>query len=116
MSFPEIYFDWDGRPINAERWTELQQEEKHVAVTDVSGLRVSTVWIGLNSNVSGPPLIFETMIFAEGWDCPLSYCQRYSDKESAAAGHQYIVELLQAIEESGFTIVKGPFDPPCGSA
>lgn len=59
---------------------------KHVGDTTRFGIRVSTVFLGLDHNLGGygPPLLFETMVFGG----PLNeHCIRYSTVDQAAHGH-----------------------------
>ena len=51
-------------------------------------IRVSTVFLGMDHSwyPAGPPILFETMIFAEGW--PFDQDQeRYATAAAARAGH-----------------------------
>ena len=66
------YYDMDGNPMSAAAWAEMfegaRNQERQLAVTDVGGYRVSTVWLGLDQRWpgggDGVPLIFETMVFS----------------------------------------------------
>lgn len=98
-----MYCDRSGQPITMEEWSNLLLDHENVIVkkTIVGHAEVSTVWLGLNHNYwSGPPLIFETMIFRVNvtphnifgrvellhddlWD----YQERYATEEAALAGH-----------------------------
>jgi hypothetical protein len=75
---PDKYYP-DGQPILSDdlmpawmKWAllfETAKEERNVAQTKtLYGERLSTVWLGLDHNFSrvGPPLIYETMLFAPG--------------------------------------------------
>lgn len=56
---------------------------------------VSTVWLGLDHAFGpGPPLIFETMIFIDGWT--ESYMDRYTTEAEAIIGHRRAVRLAEA--------------------
>ena len=59
---------------------------------------VSTVFLGLDHNYSptGPPLIFETMVFAPQTGYQDLDCRRYSTWHEAEAGHAEIVQEYQA--------------------
>ena len=89
----------DGKtPREAEllewaRWYETA--ERHVAVDTLDGgVRVSTVFLGLNHQYGdGPPLIFETLIFGG----PMGQDMwRYSTWQEAEEGHRAAVGLAQA--------------------
>jgi hypothetical protein len=60
-----------------------------------NGVRVSTVFLGLDHNVTGhgPPVLWETLVF----NGPMNgYMERYSSAAAARIGHQRICELVQA--------------------
>jgi len=66
------YYDRAGRRVTLMEWASmverLAEDYKRVALTEIEirgePVRISTVWIGLNHQFgSGPPLIFETMVF-----------------------------------------------------
>ena len=71
---------------------------KRVAATTLlDGRLVSTVWLGLNHQVAlnGPPLIFETMVFADESRLVEEYCFRYSSESAALEGHHSVVQALE---------------------
>jgi hypothetical protein len=72
------------------RWFE--SGERTVARTWVRGGCVSTVFLGLNHNFfgSGPPLLFESMLFVDG-DAGGEDLERYSTWSQAEAGHLAMV-------------------------
>lgn len=90
-----LYWDMDGNSMTAEAFAKAFEDTKsrRIGETTVGDADVSTIWLGLNHQFGhGPPLIFETMIFGGPHD---DYCERYSTKEQARAGHQRIVLALQ---------------------
>jgi hypothetical protein len=63
----------DRRPVpcpDLMRWGRFMQEvDRRVAFTDVDGIHVSTVFLGLDHSwTDGPPVLFETMIFGGEYD------------------------------------------------
>jgi hypothetical protein len=88
-----MYYGWDGQPISQEEWLAGFAEPRHVDRTDLGKLGdVSTVWLGLDHRFgSGPPLIFETMVFGGPED---QYQERYSTAEQARQGHEAVVIWL----------------------
>ena len=90
-----IYFDRQGRPLPREEAVLLFEdvEARRVAADELGGVRVSTVHLVINHQYgSGPPLIFETMIFGgdhdgEEW--------RYPTEEDAREGHRRVVAWLR---------------------
>ena len=116
----ELYYDLDGKPMTTMEWTKLLETKRsarrkaadsqpeddptRIGSDYVGNLWVSTTWLGLDHQYgNGPPLIFETMVFpAENGkvtDCGERFCDRYSTKEQALAGHQRVVEALRRGEE-----------------
>ena len=96
------WFDFDGNPVSIEEWDRLFQDlqRRQVARTKVGDAEVSTVWIGLDHRMPppldppGPPLIFETMIFAGDEELD-GYCWRWPNKDAALAGHDQAVALAR---------------------
>lgn len=69
--------------------------ERHIGLDHVHGWTVSTVWLGINQNFLGigPPLIYETMIFAPDGSCD-EYVERHATAQQAADGHQIALMWL----------------------
>mgnify|MGYP000541211467 CR=1 FL=1 len=90
------YFDINSMPISFYEYLKIHHSEayKRVAEDHIADVRVSTVWLGLNHNYhrGGPPMIFETMVF--GGDNIDLFCDRYSTKAEALAGHREVVRKL----------------------
>lgn len=84
---------------NPDLWAEqFKGQNRSVAQTSVDEYHVSTVFLGIDHNwfQTGPPVLFETMVFSEGENDPLALWQaRYCTWEEAEAGHQAIVYKLQ---------------------
>ncbi len=73
----------------------LESADRHVAKDESHGVKVSTVFIGLDYNFgSGPPLLFETMVFGGKLDGEVN---RYSTWQEAETGHE---AMKGRIEES----------------
>ena len=112
MSERPLYYDINGKPMEMMAWAKAQTPEgKRVAedTIEAGGRRywVSTVWMGLDHNFSqtGPPLIFETMVFnadtikkkpMEGGDWSDLMMDRYATKAEALAGHADMCARVQA--------------------
>jgi len=66
-----------------------------VQKTRIGVAEVSTVFVGIDHNFSssGPPLLFETMIFGGEHD---EYQERYSTWEEAEEGHERAVAKARA--------------------
>jgi hypothetical protein len=88
-----MYYDRRGWPISMTAWSLRHGDVNYrvVAQDRLRGWLVSTVWLGLDHNFfgQGPPLIFETMVFAPegGLLGNEEYCERYATEEEARAGH-----------------------------
>jgi hypothetical protein len=76
--------------------------DRRVAYDEIGGVLVSTVFLGIDHrfNGSGPPILFETMVFldAEGTDDIDQ--RRYCTWEQAEDGHQAIVAELRRVAAS----------------
>ena len=82
----------DGKtPVPADimtwaQWFSTNGDGRTVAKTEVGGMLVSTVFLGLDHNWGdGPPPLFETMIF--GGPLDQEYQERCSTWEQAEAMH-----------------------------
>lgn len=73
------------------RWYETA--DRHVALTELDGIKISTVFLGVDHNFStdGPPILFETMIFGGEHD---EECWRYATLGEAQAGHDEAVLMI----------------------
>ena len=97
-----MYYDENGQPITLEQWADALEQPHHVGNTVLKGPArgtkwVSTIWLGSNQNFgNGPPLIFESMVFATR---PRTYrelaCERYATKVEAQEGHAALCCLWQ---------------------
>lgn len=64
---------------------------------DIGPFFVSTVWLGLDvshEGETGPPLIFETIVFQHG-ERSEQFCMRYATETEAFAGHGRIVAKIK---------------------
>lgn len=102
------YYDRKGRQIDMMEWGRLHSDLDYLRVAQhwVRGWAVSTVWLGIDHSFTwprqGPPVIFETMIFAPG-DVTISgdddldqYQERYATEEAAQAGHDRALAAMVA--------------------
>lgn len=84
------------------RWAMwMETGKRHVADSEVGVVRVSTVFLGLNHNwsPSGPPILFETMCFAQQSLDHLPFC-RYATWDEAVAGHAAVCAEVQTLVDS----------------
>ena len=74
------------------RW--LETAERHIGDDTINGKRVSTVFLGIDHNFSfsGPPLLFETMVFGDDGRGDEEEIERYATYEEAEEGHKRIVK------------------------
>ena len=90
------YYDRKGNPISMRKWSALFNDPgyQRIALDEGNGKCVSTVWLGLDHSFSqsGPPLIFETMVFAEDSDSEIG-CERYATEADAIKGHHEMAEM-----------------------
>lgn len=92
-----LYYILDGKepkPVGVsewERWFAKNREKRIVRKDDIDGVRVSTVFLGIDhGGMRGSPLLFETMIFGGPHD---EYQVRYSTWDEAEEGHFKACEL-----------------------
>jgi hypothetical protein len=103
-----FYWKLDGHtpvPCDLFEWSDMFQSPERIVQRDQIGeYWVSTVFLGLDHNWgSGPPLLFETMVFEPDVDGingrkGIGGCERYSTWDEAEAGHRAVCERLR---ESG---------------
>lgn len=94
MSFYWVLKGHEVVPGTREQWSRMFEdlELRSVAQDDVGDTHISTVFLGIDHNWgSGPPLLFETMIF--GSDDLL--WERYTTWEEAEKGHAAAVRSLK---------------------
>ncbi len=97
-----LYYRKDGSPYEGPNatleWAKdfENREYQGVARDDFDGGYVSTVWLGLDHRYSesGPPLIFETMVFGGPLD---GEQDRYSTESEAIKGHKEMVERCKKV-------------------
>ncbi|PZR71766.1 MAG: hypothetical protein DLM66_00060 [Candidatus Dormiibacter spiritus] len=87
----------EGHDYRAARSDEVglqTAEERTVQKTRVGDTRISTVFLGLDHGLGDyPPILFETMVFGGPLDGEMD---RYSTWDQAEAGHEQMVERVQA--------------------
>lgn len=103
------FYDRDGLPIGLYQWAALLEDPanryvRRTTITSAADLSqacdVSTIWLGIDQGWGlvtgvGPPLIFETMVFAEGNEHDRE-CERWPTLASAIAGHVRVVTTMVA--------------------
>jgi hypothetical protein len=91
----------DGEPAPCDSiiawalWFESSGDERIVARDELcGGIIVSTVFLGIDYNFlsSGPPILFETMIFGGDFNHEM---RRYPTRAQAKEGHARIVRELR---------------------
>lgn len=92
----ELEDDGSTRPLPPGQYPRFDMEHKRVAEATVVGMWVSTVFLGLDHGyLDGPPLLFETMVFPSKENLSDQLCWRYSTREAAAAGHDFLVAAIE---------------------
>jgi hypothetical protein len=79
------------------KWFETAK--RHLVLDELAeGVRVSTVFLGIDHNFSpgGPPILFETMIFGGEHD---QFQDRYETREEALEGHKKALALAKGETE-----------------
>ena len=95
--------DKNGKPVPAkslEQWARQYEEGagKRIVRQDYVGKTlVSTVFLAIDHSFgSGPPVLWETMVFPAGIDME-DCCKRYTSKADAVAGHARILAEVQSL-------------------
>lgn len=95
-----MYYKLEGKEVvkvnDLMEWAKwLESADCHVAKDESHGVRVSTVFLGLDHSFgSGPPLLFETMVFGGKLDGEMD---RYHTWQEAETGHE---AMKKRVEES----------------
>lgn len=95
-----LYFNRQGEPVDDMlKWADGMQDNQ-VALHEIRGYKVSTVFLGVDSGhgviTGGPPMLFETMIFAAENGDELDLRQwRYPTEAAAVAGHDQVVATVR---------------------
>jgi len=83
-------------------WAKLfETKDRTVARAEIDGSLVSTVFLGLDHNYyrSGPPILFETLVFRGPLDGEM---ERYSTIEEARKGHEAMCQRVrQKLRDDG---------------
>jgi hypothetical protein len=103
LAGPAMYYRLDdsGEPVPIPLYEEGRHHHLERCFSDrrrilqqdtIGDAKVSTVFVCINHQFgSGPPILFETMIFGG----PLDQSQwRYSTREAALEGHKNVVQLV----------------------
>jgi hypothetical protein len=93
---PSRYYRLEGRrPVGSETFHLQPAEDRRVALTLFPGVRVSTVFLGIDHrfDLEGPPLLFETLVSGGAHD---ELMRRYASWEEAEQGHAEIVALVSS--------------------
>ena len=88
------HYDREGKAITTEEWAALWEDKDYQQVLQThlpDGTHISTVWLGIDHNYgSGPPIIFETMIFSPDEEQDEQQW-RYATEAEARRGHWHAV-------------------------
>ena len=97
-----------GNTLEWGKWFEKYPERRIVQQDVVKGIKISTVFLGLDHSwsldESEPPVLWETMVFANegktlGDMCDLR-CERYTSHQDARDGHaKMLLEVDDILEE-----------------
>jgi hypothetical protein len=92
--------DQNGEPAACEdviAWAAWwSAANRQVAEDRIKGVRISTVFLGIDHNLGdGPPLLWETLVFGGALGGEL---KRYATREEALAGHAAMLARVLASE------------------
>lgn len=103
--FPTLFYvlDAEGCPVpcrDIPTWDDMMEQRRNVvAQTTIADVRVSTVFIGLDYNLTGNddddprPILWETLVSGGEYDQDIV---RYRTLADARAGHDAYVALVEA--------------------
>ncbi len=85
------------RPCESDEWsTQFENIDRAVRDDIIGGVRVSTVWLGVDHNFyGGSPLLFETMVFSTPKDLNDIYMKRYTTWDEAVEGHNRAIKWVR---------------------
>ncbi len=90
------FFNREGESISLDEWSMLGSTPGYSSVIRTrlsAAVVVSTVWLGMDTSLrDGPPMIFETMIFAAG---RAQLIGRWPTEAAAIAGHDQTVAAVK---------------------
>ncbi len=97
----ERYILEGGNPVPCGSLMEwgnwMEKADRHVALTEIGDVKVSTVFLGLDHSFGGPtPILFETLVFGGEHDGDMN---RYATREDAEQGHAQMVAKVSANEK-----------------
>ena len=103
----DAYYILDGKKVlrvgreTCYRWLEMESDKKIVAQEYIGRYWVSTVFLTHDHRFTddGPPIVFETMVFARKEDGEPDMCGEYQDRcstyEEAQAMHKRICDAVR---------------------
>lgn len=105
-----LYFDRQGKPIqDVVNLADLllRSDDRFVAVDDVGGYHISTIWLGVDHSfgMAPKPLIFETCVFDTALANPTlgfydsQVIQRYATEREARIGHKQCVKKYKHVHK-----------------
>lgn len=114
-----LYFDLEGKPIDAETWGRLYGSPERILGRDDAGegRLVVTVWFGIDDAMSmgrKPPVIFGTALLwpiaganTPGWpQHHIQEVEQYTTKDDAMAGHaRWLAAVREGTVEPGEDLV-----------
>lgn len=94
MSDKYILENGELKPVDLMTWAKwFETANRSIAYDEVNGVRVSTVFLGIDHNFfGGPPLLFETTIFGGRHD---ERTRRCSTLSQAKEMHRKALRLIE---------------------
>ena len=100
------YIEVDGKPVPCEdlmEWgTWFEKADREVAKHIVNGIRVSTIFLGLDHGFGGKLLLYETMTFNDrttkevsGLKPFVEIQKRYATRAEAIIGHGEVIDEIK---------------------
>lgn len=98
-----ILVDGVVKMVGQQEWREwaVNWENRRVALSQIDGFKISTVFLLIDHGYNGVPLWFETMIFSRSFSGD-EYQTRYSTLEEAKEGHEAAKAWLEAFRREAY--------------
>lgn len=90
-----MFFKLEGqepKPCSADEFEQQRKDNVHIVKVDTNAdrsVQVSTIFVGVDTVGTEPPMLFETMLFVGNTD---SKVWRYASWNEAIEGHQAAVD------------------------
>lgn len=90
-----MYYDKNMNKISVVDWVRMfANDDMNLAVDNVEGTMISTVFTGLDMAVEDEPVLWETMVFSDD-ERIAGEMRRWSTEEQALSGHKQMTQWVR---------------------